>query len=160
MGYKTIRQANDLIANLPAYVGKLKGAESWIAEAKFIRAYVYFAMVKRYGGVPILETPQEMTNDEKALWVARSSHEECIDFILSDLDYAIENLGKTKLQAVLIILMWQQLLSHVLLCMLALLPVMDRHLIILEVKVAKCLPVFLKEEQTITLCKPIKHPKL
>lgn len=37
-----------------------------------------------------------MTNDEKALWVARSSHEECIDFILSDLDYAIENLGKTK----------------------------------------------------------------
>lgn len=96
MGYKTIRQANDLIANLPAYVGKLKGAESWIAEAKFIRAYVYFAMVKRYGGVPILETPQEMTNDEKALWVARSSHEECIDFILSDLDYAIENLGKTK----------------------------------------------------------------
>lgn len=45
MGYKTIRQANDLIANLPAYVGKLKGAESWIAEAKFIRAYVYFAMV-------------------------------------------------------------------------------------------------------------------
>ena len=96
MGYKTIRQANDLIANLPAYVGKLKGAESWIAEAKFIRAYVYFAMVKRYGGVPILETPQEMTADEKALWVARSSHEECIDFILSDLDYAIENLGKTK----------------------------------------------------------------
>lgn len=34
MGYKTIRQANDLIANLPAYVGKLKGAESWIAGSK------------------------------------------------------------------------------------------------------------------------------
>ena len=49
-----------------------------------------------FRSVPILETPQEMTDDEKALWVARSSHEECIDFILSDLDYAIENLGKTK----------------------------------------------------------------
>lgn len=96
MGYKTIRQANDLIANLPAYVGVLKGAESWIAEARFIRAYVYFAMVKRYGGVPILETPQEMTGNAQDLWVARSSHEECIDFILEDLDYAIANLGEIK----------------------------------------------------------------
>lgn len=41
MGYKTIRQANELINNLPAYVGKLDGAESWIAEARFVRAYVY-----------------------------------------------------------------------------------------------------------------------
>ena len=96
MGYKTIRQANELINNLPAYVGKLDGAESWIAEARFVRAYVYFAMVKRYGGVPILKEPQNMTGNEDELWVARSSHEECIDFILEDLDYAIEHLGKDK----------------------------------------------------------------
>ena len=96
MGYKTIRQANELINNLPAYVGKLDGAESWIAEARFVRAYVYFAMVKRYGGVPILKEPQNMTGNEEELWVARSSHEECIDFILEDLDYAIEHLGKYK----------------------------------------------------------------
>ena len=96
MGYKTIRQANELINNLPAYVGKLDGAESWIAEARFVRAYVYFAMVKRYGGVPILKEPQNMTGNEEELWVARSSHEECIDFILEDLDYAIEHLGKDK----------------------------------------------------------------
>ena len=76
MGYKTIRQANEQINNLPANVGKLDGAESWIAEARFVRAYVYFAMVKRYGGVPILKEPQNMTGNEEELWVARSSHEE------------------------------------------------------------------------------------
>lgn len=92
-GYKVIRQANVLIEDLPEYVGKLKGAEEWIAEARFIRAYTYFAMVKRYGGVPIVSEPQEMTNSDSDLWVARSSHEECIDFILEDLDYAIANMG-------------------------------------------------------------------
>lgn len=94
-GYKVIRQANVLIQDLPNYVGKLTGAEEWIAEARFVRAYTYFAMVKRYGGVPILAEPQEMTDNDADLWVARNSHEECIDFILEDLDYAMQNMGVT-----------------------------------------------------------------
>lgn len=92
-GYKVIRQANVLIQDLPNYIGKLTGAEEWIAEARFVRAYTYFAMVKRYGGVPILAEPQERTEVESDLWVARSSHEACIDFILEDLDYAMQNMG-------------------------------------------------------------------
>ena len=43
-----------------------------------------------------MKEPQNMTGNEEELWVARSSHEECIDFILEDLDYAIEHLGKDK----------------------------------------------------------------
>lgn len=95
-GYQLIRQTNALIQDLPAYVGKLDGASNWIAEAKFIRAYTYFAMVKRYGGVPILETPQQRGEDDSSLWIARSSHEACIDFILKDLDDAIANMGTAK----------------------------------------------------------------
>lgn len=91
-GYQVIRNANYLIEKLPAYVGILTGAEEWIAEAKFIRAYVYFQLVKRYGGVPIIEKPQMLEGDESSLWVARSSHEASYDFILSDLDYAIANM--------------------------------------------------------------------
>ena len=30
-------------------------------EARFIRAYLYFEMVKRYGGVPLITVPQELT---------------------------------------------------------------------------------------------------
>ena len=32
-------------------------------EARFIRAYLYFEMVKRYGGVPLITIPQEMTDN-------------------------------------------------------------------------------------------------
>ena len=93
-GYQIIRQANVLIANLPDYVGVLTGAEGWIAEARFIRAYVYFQLVKRYGGVPLIMEPQYLENgDESSLWMARSSHEDCYNFILEDLDYAIENMA-------------------------------------------------------------------
>ena len=88
-GYLIIRNANNLIENLPAYIGKLDGVESWIAEAKFIRAYVYFQMVKRYGGVPIIDKVQQITD---TLTVARSSHEASYDFILKDLDDAIANM--------------------------------------------------------------------
>jgi hypothetical protein len=92
-GYQIIRQANTLIQNLPAYVGVLNGAEEWIAEARFIRAYVYFQLVKRYGGVPLVEELQMLENgDESSLWIARSSHEAGYDFILTDLDYAVQNL--------------------------------------------------------------------
>lgn len=89
-GYKIIRNANDLLVKLPDYIGKLSDAEAWIAEARFLRAYVYFALVKRYGGVPILEKPQGI--NDTTFYVARNSHKECIDFILSDLDYAIANM--------------------------------------------------------------------
>ena len=90
-GYQIIRNANNLIENLPAYIGKLDGAPAWIAEARFIRAYVYFAMVKRYGGVPIVDKVQELGPPD-SLYIARNSHQECYDFMLSDLDYAIANL--------------------------------------------------------------------
>jgi len=97
-GFKIIRQANVLIEDLPNYVGTLEGAESWIAEARFIRAYTYFAMVKRYGGMPIIEAPQKATGNDKDLWVARSSHEASVDFILSDLDYAMEHMTDKKVR--------------------------------------------------------------
>lgn len=93
-GYKIIRNANDLLQNLPAYIGKLSEAEAWIAEARFLRAYVYFYLVKCYGGVPILDKPQSLT--DSTFYVARKSHKECIDFILSDLDYAIGNMPATS----------------------------------------------------------------
>lgn len=89
--YQIIRQANTLIQDLPNY--NMEGADEWIAEARFIRAYTYFALVKRYGGVPLLSEPQALDDD---LILPRSSHQECVDFILEDLDYAMEHMTATK----------------------------------------------------------------
>ena len=95
-GYQVIRNANVLIESLPDYIGSLNGAEEWIAEARFIRAYTYFYMVKCFGGVAIIDKVQELGATESDLWVARSSHKDCYDFILADLDYAIENMSATS----------------------------------------------------------------
>ncbi len=94
--YQIIRQANVLIQDLPNYSGNQSDAEEWIAEAKFIRAYTYYALVKRYGGVPLVKEPQPIAEDGSALNVARNSHEECVDFILEDLDYAMNHLNDDK----------------------------------------------------------------
>lgn len=96
-GFKIIRQANTLIKNLPNYSNLANESVAWIAEAKFIRAYVYFQLVKRYGGLPIIEEPQNLDlSDVTTLYVARSSHAETFDFILKDLDDAIAGLPETS----------------------------------------------------------------
>ena len=54
-------------------------------EAKFIRAYVYFEMVKRYGGIPLITEPQTLDDN---LQVHRTSTKECFDFIIRELEDA------------------------------------------------------------------------
>ncbi|MFD1187392.1 RagB/SusD family nutrient uptake outer membrane protein [Pontibacter rugosus] len=60
-----------------------------LAEARFLRAYGYYGLVTRWGGVPILTEP---TNEK----VARNSEEEVWNFIVEDLKYAVENAGEFK----------------------------------------------------------------
>jgi len=51
--YKTINFANQILDNVPAISmdATLKGR--YLAEAKFIRAYAYFRLVRAFGGVPL-----------------------------------------------------------------------------------------------------------
>ena len=96
-GFRLIRQANTLISDLPNYPDLAIYSTAWIAEAKFIRAYVYFKLAKRFGGMPIVEEPQTLDLEEVSkLWVARSSHADTYDFILKDLDDAIDGLPETS----------------------------------------------------------------
>lgn len=60
------------------------------AQALFLRAYMYFQMVKIYGGVPIILEPQDRQNDD--LFVTRSSAAACIEQIVRDLDEAAASL--------------------------------------------------------------------
>ena len=95
--YEVIRQANTLITNLPNYPALATQSKSWIAEAKYLRAYEYFQLAKRYGGLPIVTEPQALDpNDESTLWMPRESHAATYDFILKDLDDAIADLPETS----------------------------------------------------------------
>ena len=95
--FKVIRQANTLIQQLPDYPELSDFSEPWIAEAKFIRAFVYFQLAKRYGGLPKIFEPQALDIDDvSTLWVPRESHEDTYDFILKDLDDAIAGMPETS----------------------------------------------------------------
>lgn len=99
--YKIIRQTNYFIETVPSYAANFnndqKKITQWIAECRFIRAYTYFALVKRYGGVPILDRVQSFPGQPlEELQVPRNTEEEVFDKISEDLDFAIANLGETS----------------------------------------------------------------
>jgi hypothetical protein len=97
--YKLIRDVNYFLENMPKYSSTYTPAEvnSWLGEARFIRAATYFALVKRYGGVPIidkvLQVPAANADD---LNVPRASEEAVYDYIAADLDFAYANMSETN----------------------------------------------------------------
>jgi hypothetical protein len=84
--YEEIRRINILLAEIdggtidPGLKMRLKG------EAYFFRAWRYWEMVKRFGGVPLILQPQNLTDD---LQVTRTPTSQVVGQIVSDLDSAI-----------------------------------------------------------------------
>ncbi len=99
-GYAEIRDINMLLEKLPNYTTNLGATESqtYLAEARFCRAFTYFALAKRYGGVPLVTTTIDYpaSVDLAGTQLFRASEESIWDFIASDLDYAIENLPEAS----------------------------------------------------------------
>lgn len=65
----------------------------WGYEARFLRAYFYFELIKRYGGVPLIN--QSLSLNEDFTKLKRNTLEECINFITSECDSAAANLPLT-----------------------------------------------------------------
>ncbi len=94
--YATIHDCNYFIKTLPTYASNFTPdqVKAWTAEAYFVRAMTYFALVKRFGGVPITTDVLNYVigSDPTPLKIPRSSEKAVWDQIQSDLDYAIANL--------------------------------------------------------------------
>lgn len=96
--YSSIRQANMFFRSLETKKDDLNEAtyNKLKSEAHFVRAYIYFGLAKRYGGVPIIDEVLDgyykpgSTNEE--LYIPRSTEKETWNFIISELDKAIEYL--------------------------------------------------------------------
>lgn len=67
---------------------------NYIGLARFFRAYFYYKMVVRFGDVPWIDHP--LSVDDELLYAARDSRTVVMDNILSDLDYASENISRTN----------------------------------------------------------------
>lgn len=61
-----------------------------LAEAKFLRAFMYFTLVKTYGGVPIIDhLPNPSSDEDRIMQLTRKTTAEVYAFIESDLADAI-----------------------------------------------------------------------
>jgi hypothetical protein len=98
-GYKPVRNVNSFMKTLLDYKSNFpeEKLNTWLGEAYFLRAFMYFSMVKRYGGVPIVKEPQVYTgNNIEELQIPRETEKTSYDFILSDLDEAIKLLPENN----------------------------------------------------------------
>lgn len=66
------------------------------AEAFFLRAFYYFGLVKRYGGVPIVDKVLDPKAPLAELQLPRSTEYDCWMFIHNDLEYAMNHMSTAK----------------------------------------------------------------
>ncbi len=89
--YADIRTVNYLLENLPKNAANFsqEKIDQWMGEAHFCRAYFYFSLVKRYGGIPIIRNVQNYPGQSlEELQVHRDKEVDVWKFIAADLDTA------------------------------------------------------------------------
>lgn len=80
-GEEMIAMNRDLVNDRPNYERDLENLRYYRAEAHIARAYYYAELIKQYGGVPIVETQYAA-----GTYIARSSYEEVVAYILNEID--------------------------------------------------------------------------
>ena len=87
-GINRCNQALNIIPKLDKADANLRAR--LIGEAKFLRAFMYFTLVKAYGGVPIVDhLPNPTSEQDKIMLLTRKTAAEVYAFIESDLNDAI-----------------------------------------------------------------------
>src|SRR3546814_19961071 len=85
--YQGSRKATIFLVNFPKVPMKDEALPAaWMGEARFIRAFFYFELLKRYGGVPLMGDKVRGLEDD--LEIPRSSFKECVDYIISEIGRA------------------------------------------------------------------------
>ena len=95
--YGNIRSANEIIQILAEATFDPEVVKVQTAEAKFLRAFMYFEMAKRYGGVPIELVPKQLDATYEELMTPRSTLQETYDQVIADCDAAIADLPGTAM---------------------------------------------------------------
>ena len=90
-----IRNCNDAIAGITNGSLTESQKKELLGQAYFWRAWVYYRLVNRYGGVPIIDEAQNpYIGDSEGinLTIPRATTKECVEFICNDLSKAAEYL--------------------------------------------------------------------
>lgn len=89
-GYKFIHNVNTFFTNIETASVDEDFKKTMIGEMKFVRAFIYFRLIRSYGGVPILEEVYDINSN----WsdVKRNTYDQCVDYIIKNLDEVIATL--------------------------------------------------------------------
>jgi hypothetical protein len=88
-GFQYIRKVNVFLEHMATTTVALPNKARMIAEAKFIRAYAYFLLIERFGGMPIITQSYPLGDLTQ---FKRNTYDECVAFIKSDLAAAMPDL--------------------------------------------------------------------
>lgn len=94
--FSLLRDANRLLETLPNYKSNFSTADynHFIGEGYFARAMVFYALAKRYGGMPLITSVLKYPDvPADQLEVPRSTEEATWNQVLADFDSAIANLS-------------------------------------------------------------------
>ncbi len=90
--YKRIRKVNLFMENLHLAQGDVADKTQMMAEARFLRAFFYSELIRRFGGVIILDHSVD-PNDYSALTnQPRNTFEECVEWVCNELATAATDL--------------------------------------------------------------------
>ncbi|MDR2450133.1 MAG: RagB/SusD family nutrient uptake outer membrane protein [Prevotellaceae bacterium] len=92
MAFTLLRDANHLLETLPDYQGNFSEVtyKHYLGEAYFVRAFVFYTMAKRFGGVPLVTRVIQYPGDGETLEEPRATEEETWNQVLADFDKAAE----------------------------------------------------------------------
>src|SRR5665213_2302099 len=91
-GYTYVRKVNVFLEKMAAPDAlNFTAKPQLVAEAKFIRAFIYFNLIERFGGVPIVKQSYELSDVGKVMFQS-STFDSCVAFIQQDINDAMPDL--------------------------------------------------------------------
>lgn len=93
-GWQYVRKINVFLDKMKTSTLDITNKSRLIAEARFLRAYIYFEFIKRFGGVPIITTTYDLTQATGTSFT-RATFDDCVNFIEEDLTAAFPDLPET-----------------------------------------------------------------
>lgn len=92
--YQAINRSNQALAFLPLLTNANQNLRNRLTgEAKFLRAFEYFTLVRCFGGVPIVDhVPNPSDSNDRTMLLTKKTKEEVYAFIEKDLKDAIASL--------------------------------------------------------------------
>ena len=92
-----IRDCNIFLENIETVKDAMEyQRRRWTAEAKFLKAYYHYSLMKRYGPVPIVDVNLPISASVSDVQVYREPIDDVVSYITSLLDEAIIGLPETK----------------------------------------------------------------